>query len=410
MKKLLALLIALASLSCFTACNDDEKESKSSRSEDSKITTESETEEKTEPSTEKTTEKKVEYETYEDDFIVLDYPNELRILGEDYPILFVEFENQNYSISLSKTKNDKIYDESYIYDYIKSEKNNGKKVEQRSYGLNVCAFYPKNMGEDNNKYNQYAFTNGEYMFFFATELEPDDETLTKIFKSIDFKYYSEEPITEKPTEKPTEPKTEPATEKKPENNSGSTSSAREALTYAKSYLSFSDYSYLKLIEQLEFSDFSHEDAVYAADNCGADWKDQALKCAKTYIKNLDFSYQELKDQLEYEQFTPDQIQYGVDNCGADWNAEALESAKSYIKNLAFSYQGLKEQLEHEGFTAAQINHGVNNCGADWFEEAAECAKSYVRHSSFTREELLNQLLFEGFTAEQAEHGVKAAGF
>ena len=77
MKKLLALLVALASLSCFTACNDDEKESKSSRSEDSKITTESETEEKTEektePSTEKTTEKKVEYETYEDDFIVFDF-------------------------------------------------------------------------------------------------------------------------------------------------------------------------------------------------------------------------------------------------------------------------------------------------------------------------------------------------
>lgn len=72
MKKLLALLVALASLSSFVACSDDEKESKSSRLEESNaITTESEPEEETEPSTEKVTEKKVEYETYEDDFIVL---------------------------------------------------------------------------------------------------------------------------------------------------------------------------------------------------------------------------------------------------------------------------------------------------------------------------------------------------
>lgn len=34
MKKLLALLVALASLSCFTACNDDEKESKSKKNKE----------------------------------------------------------------------------------------------------------------------------------------------------------------------------------------------------------------------------------------------------------------------------------------------------------------------------------------------------------------------------------------
>ncbi len=61
---------------------------------------------------------------------------------------------------------------------------------------------------------------------------------------------------------------------------------KNALGKAESYLSFSAFSYQGLIEQLEYEQFSHEDAVYAADNCGADWNEQAAKKAESY---LDFS-------------------------------------------------------------------------------------------------------------------------
>ena len=224
MKKLLALLIALASLSCFTACNDDEKESKSSYSEDSKITIESETE----PTTEKTTKKKIKYEKYEDDFIIIDYPKEAEVLEINDTIIFGGI--NNLSLVYSTIESEKRYEDSYIYELIESEKEKGIEVEKYSYGKYACAVYPE--GELEDEQRTYVFTNENLMYLFTTAIEPDNEILSYMFRSMTFKNKVEEnipqtePITEAKTEKPTEPKTEPTTEKKPENNSGSTSSAR----------------------------------------------------------------------------------------------------------------------------------------------------------------------------------------
>jgi hypothetical protein len=41
-----------------------------------------------------------------------------------------------------------------------------------------------------------------------------------------------------------------------------------------------------LITQLEFEKYSHEDAVYGADHCNADWNEQAAKMAKAYQNSL----------------------------------------------------------------------------------------------------------------------------
>jgi len=66
-----------------------------------------------------------------------------------------------------------------------------------------------------------------------------------------------------------------------------------------------------LIEQLEFEQYSHEDAVYAADHCGADWYEQAAKSAKSYLDIMSFSRDGLIDQLEFEGYTHDQAVYGA---------------------------------------------------------------------------------------------------
>lgn len=136
----------------------------------------------------------------------------------------------------------------------------------------------------------------------------------------------------------------------------------------------------------------------------------ALKAAKEYIDFSAFSYEGLIGQLEYEGYTREEAAYGADNCGADWYEQALAKAKEYLEFTAFSYEGLIGQLEYEEFTNEQAVYGADNCGADWNEQAAEQAKSYLEISSFSRSELISQLEYEGFTHEQAVYGAQANGY
>lgn len=91
-----------------------------------------------------------------------------------------------------------------------------------------------------------------------------------------------------------------------------TSGMRNALKEAKSYLSVMPFSYEGLIEQLEYEGYSHSEAVYGVNNCGADWYEQAVKSAKNYLEIMAFSRSGLIEQLEYEGYTHDQAVYGVD--------------------------------------------------------------------------------------------------
>lgn len=90
---------------------------------------------------------------------------------------------------------------------------------------------------------------------------------------------------------------------------------KNALKKADSYLSWGAFSYSGLVGQLEFEKFSHEEAVYAADNCGADWYEQAVKKAESYLSWGSFSKEGLIGQLEFEGFTNDQAVYAVAKVG-----------------------------------------------------------------------------------------------
>ncbi len=69
------------------------------------------------------------------------------------------------------------------------------------------------------------------------------------------------------------------------------------------------------MKQLEFDKFSHEDAVYGADNVGADWNEQAGKKAASYLEFTAFSREGLINQLEFDGFTTEQATFGVDTVG-----------------------------------------------------------------------------------------------
>lgn len=90
---------------------------------------------------------------------------------------------------------------------------------------------------------------------------------------------------------------------------------KNALAQAKQYLSFMAFSYSGLIEQLEYEGYSTDEATYGADNCGADWDEQAAKKAQDYIDITAFSRSGLIDQLIYEGFTQEQAEYGVTAVG-----------------------------------------------------------------------------------------------
>jgi hypothetical protein len=94
-----------------------------------------------------------------------------------------------------------------------------------------------------------------------------------------------------------------------------TTGERNALSKAKEYLAFMAFSYSGLIDQLEYEGFTYSEAVYGADNCGADWYEQASLKAADYLDFMAFSRDSLIEQLEYEGFTHEQAVYGAKQNG-----------------------------------------------------------------------------------------------
>lgn len=110
----------------------------------------------------------------------------------------------------------------------------------------------------------------------------------------------------------TAPDTVPAQTEMPSCSIAATSGMKNALKSAKNYLSVMPFSYIGLIEQLEYEGYTESEATYAADNCGADWYEQAVKAAENYLDVMAFSRTGLIEQLEFEGFTHEQAVYGVD--------------------------------------------------------------------------------------------------
>lgn len=97
--------------------------------------------------------------------------------------------------------------------------------------------------------------------------------------------------------------------------SSETVSQKNAVAKAKSYLDYAAFSHDGLVDQLEYDQFSHADAVYGADNSGANWNEQAAKKAKAYMEYSAFSRGSLIDQLKYDKFTQAQAEYGANAVG-----------------------------------------------------------------------------------------------
>ena len=92
----------------------------------------------------------------------------------------------------------------------------------------------------------------------------------------------------------------------------------EALSLAQSILERGSFSYSGLIESLmdkEVSGLTYEEAVYAADHCGADWFKEAAESAVQYIGWGVQDTEMLIQLLTEEGFTHEQAVYGAENSG-----------------------------------------------------------------------------------------------
>jgi uncharacterized repeat protein (TIGR02543 family) len=134
-------------------------------------------------------------------------------------------------------------------------------------------------------------------------------------------------------------------------------------------------------------------------------KNRAQISANSYLDLMAFSYNGLINQLEEEGFTHDVAVFATNNCGANWKEQAIRSAKSYIKSNSYSYNGLINQLKHDGFTNEESIYGVDNCGANWMEQALISARTYLTYISYSYNDLLNLLEKDGFTHEEAVYAV-----
>lgn len=143
--------------------------------------------------------------------------------------------------------------------------------------------------------------------------------------------------------------------------SNSTSN-RNALQTAKSYLDYSGFSRKGLIDQLEYEGYTNTEAVNAVDSLSTDWNSQAVRVVKDYIDYSGFSRRGLINQLIYDGFTYSQAEYGVDHVEINWNEQAVRVAKSYLDYSSFSRSGLIEQLEYEGFSHSQAVYGAEKNG------------------------------------------------
>lgn len=95
-------------------------------------------------------------------------------------------------------------------------------------------------------------------------------------------------------------------------SSGDTESEQKALDRAKEYLSNLPLSHDGMVTQLEFDGYSNADATYAADNCGANWNEQAARMANQLLTTGSYTRATMIEELKSNGFTDDQAAYGAD--------------------------------------------------------------------------------------------------
>lgn len=205
------------------------------------------------------------------------------------------------------------------------------------FGISTCAFFiltgtfadKTATKKEENTINQNATTNNEISqpIVANNQAEEKQPVVENNETKKEDKNENLAPVVDSPAPTPTPestpiptPTSAPAQTTQANNQnispvSSETVSQKNAVRQAKAYLGYSAFSHDGLVAQLEYEKFSHADAVYGADNSGANWNEQAAKSAKNYMEYSAFSRGSLIEQLKHEKFTQAQAEYGANAVG-----------------------------------------------------------------------------------------------
>ncbi len=162
-------------------------------------------------------------------------------------------------------------------------------------------------------------------------------------------------------------------------------------------------------ETATYGPFTYEDLVFAVDNYGVDWVEQATAAAEAWLEYGPKSYESVvKILVEDKLFTQEEAEQGA--AKIDWNEQALKYAQNYVENNSVSYIALIGVLERDNFTTEQATYAADNCGADWKEEALEISHDLIKRGSLNYNQLIDMLTDAGFTAEEAKYAADNSEF
>ena len=91
------------------------------------------------------------------------------------------------------------------------------------------------------------------------------------------------------------------------------------------------FSKTGLITQLEEEGFSHEEATYGVNYCGANWKEQAKRMASDASKTHATTREEIIQHLEEKGFTHEQAVYGANKNGFRDENSVISKIKNTFK-------------------------------------------------------------------------------
>ena len=123
---------------------------------------------------------------------------------------------------------------------------------------------------------------------------------------------------------------------------------------------------LEKLLMVDEAETENDQSTQSAENVSADsltmGQKNALDAANNYLEIMPFSHEGLIDQLSYDGYTEEDAKFAADNCGADWKEQAAKSAENYLDIMSFSKDGLIEQLEYDGYTNEQAVYGAEQNG------------------------------------------------
>lgn len=87
-----------------------------------------------------------------------------------------------------------------------------------------------------------------------------------------------------------------------------------------------------------------------------------MRSAENYLRSQGISRLGLIDQLQFEQFSEEDARYATEQSGADWNAEAVEAAQDFLSRNPYDAKTLTVLTESMGFTEDEVTHAVDEAG------------------------------------------------